>query len=154
MIVEAQLPIRGSRAAVWAAITDIADAASFIKGIEKIDLLHTPAQGLVGLKWRETRILFGKPAAVDKWITAATDGQHYTTEAAEGGFVFLTTFRIADGEGGSVLVSRHETRPQGFLPSLQAIPMKLFFRGVIRKAILKDLEDIKAAVEGGRFGSA
>ena len=60
MIVEAQVTINGSKAAIWAAITNIENAAEIISGIEKIEVLEKPANGLVGLRWRETRMLFGK----------------------------------------------------------------------------------------------
>lgn len=147
MIVEAQVAIRGSRAAVWAAITDIEHAAEILGGVEKIEVLEKPARGLVGLKWRETRILFGDPASVDKWITEAAENESYRTRAEMDGFLFLTTMRISESGDGVTLTSAHETRPQGFVARLKSIPMVLF-RGVIRKYILQDLNDIKAAVEG------
>ncbi len=58
MLVEAQVTINGSRAAIWAAITNIENASEIISGIENIEVLEKPANGLVGLKWRETRMLF------------------------------------------------------------------------------------------------
>src|SRR4249919_2809404 len=91
MIVEAQVTINGSKAAIWAAITDIENASKIISGIEKIEVLEKPENGLVGLKWRETRMLFGKPATVEKWITEAAENEFYTTQAEDGGFVFVTT---------------------------------------------------------------
>jgi hypothetical protein len=147
MIVEAEVTISGSKAAVWATITNIEKADAIISGIEKIEVVERSASALVGLKWRETRILFGKPATVEKWITDATDSA-FMTRAEDGGFVFLTTNRIAESDGGVTLTSSHETRPQGFVARLKAMPMFLF-KGVIRKAILQDLNDIKAAVEQG-----
>jgi uncharacterized protein YndB with AHSA1/START domain len=150
VIVEAQVTVNGSRAAVWAAIADIENAAKFISGIESIEVLERPADGLVGLKWRETRILFGKPASVDKWITDAVENESYSTRAESDGFVFVTKKRISESRGGTALTESHESRPQGFVATLQSIPMRLFFRGVIRKALLQDLNDIKAAVERNR----
>lgn len=147
MIVEAQVTINGSKAAVWAAITNIENAADIISGIKKIEIVKKPVNGLVGLKWRETRILFGKPATVEKWITEAADQDFYKTSAEDSGFVFLTTMRISESNGGITLISSHDSKPQGFVARLQLIPMGLFFKGVIRKAILQDLNDIKAAVE-------
>ena len=81
MIVEAQVTINGSREAIWAAITNIENASEIISGIEKTEVVERPANGLVGLKWRETRILFGKPATVEKWITDAAENAFYTTRA-------------------------------------------------------------------------
>ena len=148
MIVEAQVTINGSKSAVWAAITDIENAAKVISGIENIEVLEKPANGLVGLRWRETRLLFDKPATVEKWITDAVDNEFYTTKAEDGGFVFLTTNRISESSDGITLTGSHDTQPQGFVAKLQSLPMVLF-KGVLKKAILQDLNDIKSAVEQG-----
>lgn len=147
MIVKAQVTINGSRAALWAAITNIENAAEIIRGIEKIEVIEKPANGLVGLRWRETRMLFGKPATVEKWITEAAANEFYRTRAEDGGFVFLTTKSISEGSGGMTLTEAHESKPQGIVARLMSIPMVLFFRGVVRKALLQDLNDIKTAVE-------
>jgi hypothetical protein len=147
MLVEVQVTISGSKTAIWAAITDIENAAQIISGIEKIEVLEKPASGLVGLKWRETRMLFGKPATADKWITDAVENEFYKTRAESDGFVFLSTLRISGGSGGMVLTSIHDSRPQRFVARLMSIPMGLLFKGVARKALLQDLNDIKSAVE-------
>ena len=147
MIVEAQVTINGSKAAVWAAIANIENASETISGIHKIEVLEKPASGLVGLKWRETRTLFGKPATVEKWITDAAENEFYKTKAESDGFVFLTTKRIAENSGGVTLSESHESKPQGIVAKLQSIPMGLLFKGVAKKAILQDLNDIKSAVE-------
>jgi hypothetical protein len=92
-------------------------------------------------------MLFGKPTAVEKWITDATENESYTTRAEDGGFVFLTTMHISESNGGITLTSSHETRPQGIVARIMSMPMVLFFKGVIKKHVLKDLNDIKSAVE-------
>ena len=85
MMVEAQVTINGSKAAIWAAITNIENASETLSGIENIEVLEKPANGLVGLKWRETRMLFGEPATVEKWITAAAENKFYKTRAESDG---------------------------------------------------------------------
>src|SRR5499426_1617020 len=134
MLVEVQVTINGSKAATWAAITNIENASETISGIKKIEVLEKPANGLVGLRWRETRILFGKPATVEKWITDAAENEFYKTRAEDGGFVFLTTNHISDSGRGITLTSAHETKPQGIVAKLKATPMFLF-KGVIKKAL-------------------
>src|SRR3954470_311342 len=147
MIVEAQVPINGSKAAIWAAITNIENASEIISGIENIEVLEKPANGLVGLKWRETRMLFGKPATADKWITEAAENEFYKTRAESDGFVFLTTKRISENGGGMTLAESHECRPQTIVAKVMSIPMRVLFKGVVKKALLQDLNDIKSAVE-------
>ena len=149
MLVEAQITINGSKAAVWAAITNIENAAEIISGIEKTEVVEKPANGLVGLRWRETRMLFGKPATVEKWITDAGENEFYKTRAEDGGFAFVTTKSISETSDGTTLSESHESEPQGIRAKLMSIPMGLFFKGVIKKALLQDLNDIKAAVEHG-----
>jgi uncharacterized membrane protein len=147
MIVEVQVTINGSKAAVWAAITNIENASETISGIEKIEVLEKPANGLIGLKWRETRKLFGKSATADKWITDAIENEFYKTRAEDGGFVFLSTMSISESSSGITLTSVHDSLPQGVAAKLMSIPMGLLFKGVAKKALLQDLNDYKAAVE-------
>lgn len=146
MLVESQVTINGSREAVWAAITNIENASQFVDGIMKIEVLEKPSSGLVGYKWRETRMLFGEPTGVDKRITESVENEFYKTKAEDSGFVFVTTMRISEGSGGVTLTSSHDSRPQGIVARIKSMPMFLF-KGVIRKAILQDLDDIKAEVE-------
>ena len=146
MRVSAQITINGTKAAVWAAITNFRNAAEMISGIEKMDILEEPVNTLVGLKWRETRQYFGKPSVIDKWITAAVEKESYQTRAEMDGFLFITTMHIMEDSSGIILSSTHETKPQGFVARLKSLPM-IFFSGMIKKALLKDLKDVKAFVE-------
>jgi hypothetical protein len=146
MIVEAQVTINGSKAAIWAAITNIENASEIIGGIQNIEVLEKPANGFVGLKWRETRMLFGEPATAEKWITDAAENEFYKTRAEDRGVVYLTTMSISESSGGITLTSSHDSKPQGIVARLMSIPMFLF-KGVAKKALLQDLNDIKSAVE-------
>jgi hypothetical protein len=147
MLVEVQVSVKASKAAIWGAITDIENAADIISGIEKIEILEKPATGLAGLKWRETRILFGKPATADKWITEAAENEFYKTRAESDGFIFLSTLSISETSGGMTLTSIHDSQPQTIVAKLMSIPMVVLFKGVAKKALLQDLNDIKSAVE-------
>jgi hypothetical protein len=146
MIVESQVTIKGSKAAIWAAITNIENASETISGIEKIEVLEKPANGLVGLRWRETRMYFGKPATVEKRITDAAENEFYKTRAESDGFVFLSTISISENSGNVLITSSHDSKPQGIVAKLKSIPMPLF-KGMMKKALLQDLNDIKSAVE-------
>ena len=150
MIVEVQITINGSKAAIWAAITNIENASETISGIKNIEVLEKPANGLVGLKWRETRMLFGKPATAEKWITDAAENEFYKTRAESHGFIFLSTMSLSESSAGITLTSAHDSKPQSIVARIQSIPMGLLFKGVAKKALLQDLNDIKSAVEQGR----
>src|SRR5690349_12100478 len=99
MLVEAKVTINASKAAVWAVAADIENSAEIIGGIEKIEILEKPAKGLTGLRWRETRMLFGEAAAVEKWITEAVENESYKTRAEDRGMAFLTTVSLVENGG-------------------------------------------------------
>lgn len=147
MLVQAHVTIAASQEAVWTILTDIANSARVIRGIQGIEVVEQPPSGWVGLRWKETRLLFGEAATVEKCVTEALELTSFTTRAEDGGFVFLTTHRITEAADGVTLTGIHETRPQGFVARVKMLPM-VFLKGVIRREILKDLSDIKTAVEG------
>lgn len=149
MLVEVAVLIQATASTVWALIADIDNAAAVVRGIDQIEVLHRPTAGLVGLKWRETRQLFGKAASADKWITQAREPQFYATRAESDGFIFLSTLRIeANGNGAGVMLrSIHDSQPQTLGAKIMALPMGLFFKGVAKKALLADLHDLQKAAE-------
>jgi hypothetical protein len=57
---------------------------------------------------------------------------------------------FSESRGGITLTESHESRPQGLAAKLMSVPMLLLFKGVVKKALLQDLKDIKAAVETAR----
>ncbi|TFW13862.1 hypothetical protein E4L96_19005 [Massilia arenosa] len=145
MIVDAQVTIQAPRAAVWAAVADIEHSASMVSGILGIEIVERPAVGLTGLRRRETRDFFGKPATVEKWITEAAEGAYYRTRAESDGCVFLATMQVVDGADGTTILSTvHDSQPVNLGARLMMLPMGLLFKRVARKALRRD---IRAAVE-------
>jgi hypothetical protein len=150
MIVEAQVTINGSKEAIWAKTTDIANAVNTISGIEKVEILEKPANSVAGLKWRETRTIFGKTTTETMWITDGVENESYRTRAESHGFIYICTFRIAEQSGSNSLTMTHDSRPQSFMARVLATLLGFVMRGAMKKVMLKDLNDIKAAVKGGR----
>jgi hypothetical protein len=150
MIVEVQVNIAGPKEAIWGVVTDIANASENISGIEKVEVLEQPEDGLVGLKWRETRTMFGKTATEVMWITDSAENEFYKTRAESHGSIYISTIAIAEQNGSCSLTMTFESKAQSFLAKLLCIPMGLVFKGTMKKAILKDLNDIKAVVEQQR----
>lgn len=144
---EAQVSIDAPKETVWAEITDIEGFAGSLSGVDSIEILERPASGFVGLKWRETRTLMGKAATEDMWITEAVENEHYTYRAESHGFIYICTLRIAEQGGGCTVTKTHHSQATGFGAKLMSIPMTLFFKGMLRKALVKDLEDHKASAE-------
>ncbi|MGQ0534700.1 MAG: SRPBCC family protein [Methanobacteriota archaeon] len=148
MKVSSQVEIRAPKQAVWDRITDIENAASTLPAIQKIEILERPKTGLVGLKWRETRTMFGKTATEVMWITEAKPPSHYETRAESHASIYRSRFSLAETGGGvTVLTMEFGAEPQTFGSKLMWALTGFLFKGATRKAIRKDLEDVKAAVE-------
>lgn len=150
MILEAQIAIHASAAAVWNVISDIENAPVTIRGIEQVEILDHPEQGLVGLKWRETRALWGETATEEICIMEAVDGQFYRARAASHGCISITTLSISESKDRCVLTMHHDIQPQAIVAKLLSPFLGCFLKKRIRKILLQDLGDIKRAVERPR----
>ena len=58
---------------------------------------------------------FGKPAAIDKWITDAIENKFYKTRAEMDGFIFLTTMTISESGANIGLTSSMEPKRKASL---------------------------------------
>lgn len=143
----AQIDIEAPPQAVWSVVRDIENAAETIQAIEKIEVLERPKANLVGLKWRETRTMFGKTATEVMWITGAVETSHYETRAESHGSIYKTRVSLKEHGGGTRLQMEFEGKPITFGAKLMWGLMGFMFKGATRKALQKDLEDIKKKVE-------
>jgi carbon monoxide dehydrogenase subunit G len=150
MRVEYEVTVRAPKAEVWKLVTDFDNAASRISGIEKIEVLERPAAGLVGFKWRETRTLFGKTATEVMWITAVDEGSRYTTEARSHGSIYRTEIGVQDHPEGTRLWGVFEAEPQSLGAKVMSALLGFMVKGSMKKALLQDFLDVKAAAETGR----
>ncbi|MDF1566827.1 MAG: SRPBCC family protein [Spirochaetaceae bacterium] len=135
----AEIEINASPEKVWNVVTDIENSPNVIKGINSVDVLERPRTGLNGLKWKETRVLFGKEATEVMWITHSEENAFYQTRAESRGAVYIST------------VPAMEFRSE--LRTLGARIMGVVFAGMMRKAATKafeeDLRNIKNYIEAG-----
>ena len=154
MEVATSVLIHAPRAVVWKRITDIEHAPQTISGIEKVEILERPASGLVGLKWKETRTMFGKTATEIMWITDAVEPEFYKTRAESHGAIYVASLELAEKAGGTELTMRFSGEAVTTSARLMWILMGWMFKSATRKACGKDLSDIKAAVEGKQAQSA
>jgi len=147
MKIKVQTTIRASREEIWKTITDIENAPSRISGIEKVEILEKPESGIVGLKWSETRIMFGKAATEVMWITKAKENEYYHTRAENHGAIYETKLELT-GMGDAVQLSMDfgATTP-GMIATFFANFMGPLVKKSMIKAVRQDLEDIKKSVE-------
>lgn len=147
MNVSVEIEITKPKEIVWSAITDIQNSGKMISGIISVEVLNTPPEGLVGLKWKEKRVMFGKEAAETMWITEAVENTYYYTRAESHGSVYITKLAIKDLGSNSLLGMSFTGEAQTLFTKILSTVMGAFIKGSMKKALMKDLKDIKLFVE-------
>lgn len=132
---------------VWKVITDIDGSVENIRGIEKIEILEKPENSFVGLKWRETRTMFGQTATEVMWITEAEDNKSYSTRAESHGAVYTTQFILSQSGESCELTMIFTAELVKFMTKIVSALTGWMFSNATKKALMEDLKDIKEAVE-------
>lgn len=132
---------------VWKVITDIENSVNTISGIEKIEILNKPKDSVVGLKWKETRTVFGKTATETMWITEAKENNFYKTRAESNGAIYQTSLKISEKENISFLAMEFSSKAISLKGKIMAFVFGAILKKSMKKLIYKDLVDIKTSVE-------
>ena len=146
MAVTASKGISASMDRVWAVITDIDNCDQNISGIQSVKILEKPEQGVIGLKWQETRVMFGKEAVETMWISAADAPRWYETTAHNHGSIYTSRMEIKESSTGCTLTMSFSSEATTFASRLMSV-MSFLFNGALRKMIEQDLDDIKKVAE-------
>jgi uncharacterized membrane protein len=147
--VDVAVSVDAPKERVWRVVTDIENSARTISAIDAIEVLERPDAGLLGLKWRETRTMFGKTATEVLWVTDVDEGTSYVTEARSHGSVYRTRIGLS-GDGGAVrLGMEFRAEPQSFGARVASVVFGPVMKRTVRKALLGDLEEVKRAAEAG-----
>ncbi len=147
MDVSAQVKIAAPNDRVWSIITDFENCARTISGIKEIKVLNRPDNGIVGLKWQETREMFGKDATETMWITDAEDGRFYQTRAENHGAIYVSRMSVEPEGDGCVLTMSFNGSAQTIFARVMMALTGWMMTGPMKKLIQKDLDDIKLAAE-------
>ncbi len=131
---------------VFGVVSDIANTATTISGINSIEMLTDGPVG-EGTKWRETRTFLGKKATEEMWIVDWHPPTRYTVEARNHGMHYLTTVALEE-------IGQHETRvTYSMLAEPETLVSKVMciafagMKGQVTKAFNADLQDIKQVCE-------
>ncbi|MGS2720885.1 SRPBCC family protein [Paraglaciecola aestuariivivens] len=147
MHISTHIIINQSAPVIWAAITDIANAKQMISNILKLEVLHQPPTGLVGLKWQETRKMFGNEESETMWITEAKDHHYYCTRAESHGCVYQSRLEVTQLAETCQLTMSFNSEAQTLTSKILFFIMSPFIKRAMLKELNKDLLDIKAFVE-------
>lgn len=148
---------------VFQLATDFERSPDIIDAIDSVEMLsdppHSPAR--VGTRFRETRTMFGKQATEEMEVTAISppgaDGGEagsYTIEAHSHGTHYVTLLAIEpiDAERCRFAMT-FNVRPEKLAAKLLS-PLGGLMMKQVRKALEKDVQDIKRAAEGERAHEA
>lgn len=147
MEINVSTEINCAKEQVWKAITDIDNCKNMIDAIIDLTVLERPETGLVGLKWSETREMFGREASETMWITEAVEGQYYCTRAENCGAVYLTKMAVTEDNGKTILSMSFSSESMSFIGKVFSALMGLLMKKSLVKMLEKDLQDIKQYLE-------
>ncbi len=149
MKVTASIDVKAMPERVWAIVADIENAGDSISAIDDIEMLDRPTgPSLVGLKWRETRTMFGKAATEVMWVTDAKDDSFYEARAESHGSVYVSRVELEPDGGGTRLTKVFEGTPVTTGAKVLWALTGWMAKGAMKKALDADLADIKTTAEG------
>ena len=132
---------------VFEVYTDIEKAEERIPAITKLEMLSEGPFGN-GTRWRETRVIMKKEATEEMWVTGFRPPQSYTVEAQSHGTLYETLFQFEPEGDGTKVSWTFKGTPQTFGAKLAALIFGLFFKGMMKKCMLGDLEALRDVCEG------
>lgn len=147
MHVSVEIEIAKPREVVWETIIDIEGSKDVISGIVDVEVLTKPKAGIIGLKWKETRLMFGKEASEVMWITESKEGVYYQTRAESHGSVYISRLSLEKVNGATLLTMAFTGEAQTIPVKILSVCMSPFMKSPMKKMMMKDLEDIKKHVE-------
>ena len=149
MNISVDIEIDKSLEVVWKAISNIENSQQMISAITAFKLLEAPDDegSLVGLKWTETRKVFGKEAEETMWITDYQPLSYYKTRAQNQGAVYKSTMSVKELGENTLLTMSFESEASSLMVKVVSAVMGIFVKRAMVKMLDKDLHDIKHFVE-------
>lgn len=131
--------------AVYAACSDFERAPEMVSAIQKIEIL-TPGPIRVGTRFKETRVMFGKPCTEEMEVASLEHNKEYSLRGYSCGAEFTTHFRFKPEAGGTNVEMLMETRARSLFAWLFA-PLSFLFMGMMRKCVEGDMDDVTSYCE-------
>jgi uncharacterized membrane protein len=147
MQVKTNITINAPIQKVFDVFSDVQKIEQRIKGIQKVEILSDVKQGK-GLKWKETRLMFGKTATEIMWITSFTQNKSYEVEAQSHGTKYHTVYTFTEVNKNTTEVNMvFSGKPISFGAKVMGL-LSFAFVGSVKKALLADMQDLKRVCEG------
>lgn len=149
MKLDCKIPVNASKEAIWSVITDYEHMVENIEAITKVEILEKPTSddSMVGLKWTETRTMFGSEATETMWVTESVTNEYYQTRAESCGAIYVSRMYISKEEDQNFVGMSFDGEAQSLCSKVMMKLMGWMMVGETKKALMKDLEDIKRIAE-------
>ncbi|MBX9626344.1 MAG: SRPBCC family protein [Gemmataceae bacterium] len=135
-------------AETFAVFSDLDHAAGRIAEIVRIEKL-TPGPVGVGTRFKETRVMFGREATETFEFTEYTPGVAYAFVGVNCGVEYRCRFAFAPEGAGTRVDVTFRTRALNLWAKLFT-PLAYLMRGMMRRCMARDLDQLRAAAEARR----
>lgn len=122
---------------------------------EVVELKKTNDKGFEpGMTFTCTRKMMGKEHTESLEVGAVDPGRSYTMLCDSCGAKWTTVYTFAPESGGTRVHMKMWSESLTLMAKVMSPVMSVFFSGMVRKSINKELDELKAACEGGGAGRA
>ena len=130
---------------VFKTVADIREMSEALPHVVRYEFL-TDSQVGAGTRFRETRLMNGKEATTELDVAEFVLNDHVRMVADSHGAVWDTTFSVAEQNGGTDLTVVMDARSY----KLMAKIMNVLFKGMIAKAVERDMDLVKSYCESSQ----
>jgi len=148
VIIHNSISIAADRGRVFEVFCDLDSAVANIAGITGLEVLEGPTKLNLGTRWRETRTMFGQDATEEMWVTGYEQDVSYVVEAESRGAHYRSEYRFSTEGSGTRVDLSFEGVPVTLGGRVAGVVGALF-AGAAKKALYKDLVDLKRVCETG-----
>jgi len=92
-------------------------------------------------------VMFGKEATETMWITDYVENEYYQTRAESHGSIYTSRLSIERVGKNTKLAMSFSAEAQTFFVKIFSLCMGFIIKGSMKKALIKDLNDIKTHLE-------
>ena len=130
---------------VFNTVADIREFSKALPHVVKYEFLSDLQAG-VGTRFRETRLMNGKEAATELEVTEHVDNDRVRMVADSHGAIWDTTFIVAPQGTQSKLTMTMDAKAYKLMTRM----MNFLIKGMIRKAVERDMDLVKSYCENGQ----
>ena len=134
--------IHATPARVFRTVADPEEFQRAIPGGSQVEYL-TPSRTGVGVKFRATRLMKGKPTTFEQEVTEFVPNEKIRLVNITHGTVWDSTFSVRAESGGTVLTLTMDARAEQLLARV----MTRLIAGILQKALDTDMDAVKAYCE-------